>query len=136
MHSVLIVDDEPAVGEAIRRVLEREGLAVAVVTNPQQALVLLRHSSPELVITDMIMPGMHGVDLILEIRSRYPTVRLIGISGGGTFGAFAYKPGAVSTQAYLTAAREAGADAVLSKPFDLSALVDAVRSVLAEPAMT
>jgi DNA-binding NarL/FixJ family response regulator len=83
----------------------------------------------------MIMPGMHGVDLILAIRASHPAVRLIGISGGGTFGASAYKPGAVSTQAYLTAAREAGANAVLSKPFDLMALVDAVRAVLAQPAM-
>lgn len=135
MHSVLIVDDEPAVGEAIRRVLEREGLEVAVVTNPHQALAALSRSSPGLVITDMIMPGMHGVDLILQIRSRYPSVRLIGISGGGTFGVSAYKPGAVSTQAYLAAAREAGADAVLSKPFDLLTLVEAVRAVLVEPAM-
>ena len=132
MKSILIVDDEPAVGVAMKRALQRAGYEVAVALSPQLALASLQTAVPDLVITDVIMPQMHGVDLIHLIRSMHPAVRVIAISGGGTFGVNAYKRGALSTQAYLTAALAAGAVAVLNKPFDLDTLFAVVHRVCAE----
>ena len=55
---------------------------------------------------------------------------MIAISGGGSFGPQGYKPDAISTHAYLAAAREAGAAEVLTKPFDLTDLIGAIRRLL------
>jgi CheY-like chemotaxis protein len=76
------------------------------------------------------MPKVHGVELIKTLRERYPRIRIIAISGGGSFGPLGYKPEAISTHAYLAAAREAGAQEILTKPFDLTDLIAAVRRLL------
>ena len=130
MAHILVVDDEVEVCEAVRRVLERAGYAVTVAHNATEGLALLAGQQPDVVITDIIMPKVHGVDLIKTVRADYPRVRVIAISGGGSFGPFAYKPDAISTHAYLAAAREAGADEILTKPFDLTDLIAAVRRLL------
>jgi DNA-binding response OmpR family regulator len=130
MACILVVDDEPEVGEAIRRVLERAGFSVAVATSADLGLLALEDDQPDIVVTDVIMPKVHGLDLIKIVRERYPRVRVIAISGGGSFGPLAYKPDAISTHAYLAAAREAGAEEILTKPFDMSDLLAAVRRQL------
>ena len=76
------------------------------------------------------MPKVHGLELIKALRARYPGVRVIAISGGGSFGPLAYKPDAVATHAYLAAARAIGAEEVLTKPFDMADLLAAVRRLL------
>jgi len=130
MASILVVDDEVEVGEAIRRVLTQAGFSCAVVTNAEAGLRAIDENPPDIVVTDVIMPKIHGLELCKILRSRYPRVRVIAISGGGSFGAQAYKPDAISTHAYLAAAREAGAQEILTKPFDLSDLLAAVRRQL------
>jgi CheY-like chemotaxis protein len=130
MANILVVDDEIEVGTVIRRVLERAGFAVAVVNNAAAALEAVAAEPPDVVITDVIMPKVHGVELIKILRERYPRIRVIAISGGGSFGPLGYKPDAISTHAYLAAAREAGAQEVLPKPFDLTDLLAAIRRLL------
>jgi len=130
MASILVVDDEPEVVEAIRRVLEHAGFAVAVASSVESGLQITREHQPDVVVTDVIMPKVHGLELIKALRARYPGVRVIAISGGGSFGPLAYKPDAVSTHAYLAAAREIGAEEVLTKPFDMGDLLAAVRRLL------
>ena len=130
MASILVVDDEPEVVEAIRRVLELAGFAVAVASSVESGLQITREHQPDVVVTDVIMPKVHGLELIKALRARYPGVRVIAISGGGSFGPLAYKPDAVSTHAYLAAAREIGAEEVLTKPFDMGDLLAAVRRLL------
>jgi CheY-like chemotaxis protein len=130
MANILVVDDEIEVGAVIRRVLERAGFAVTVVSNAAAALEAAAAQPPDVVITDVIMPKVHGVELIKIVRERYPRIRVIAISGGGSFGPVAYKPDAISTHAYLAAAREAGAQEVLTKPFDLTDLLAAIRRQL------
>ena len=130
MPTILIVDDEVEVGEVIRRVLERAGFEVLVANNATAGLQTANSAHPDIVITDVIMPRVHGVELIRILRERHPKTRVIAISGGGSFGPLSYKPDAISTHAYLAAAREAGAEEVLTKPFDMDALLGAVRRLL------
>ena len=130
MAKILVVDDEVEVGAAIRRVLELAGYAVTLANNATEGLQAVAQEPPDVVITDIIMPKVHGVELIKTLRERYPRIRIIAISGGGSFGPLAYKPEAISTHSYLAAAREAGAQEILTKPFDLTDLIAAVRRVL------
>jgi DNA-binding response OmpR family regulator len=130
MACILVVDDEPEVGEAIRRVLERAGFSVRVANSADLGLLALEEDQPDIIVTDVIMPKVHGLELIKAVRERYPRVRVIAISGGGSFGLLSYKPDAISTHAYLAAAREAGAEEILTKPFDMGDLLAAVRRQL------
>ena len=130
MAIILVVDDEKEVGAVIRRVLERAGFTVNVASNAADGLEAVAAQPPDVVITDVIMPKVHGVELIKTLRERYPRIRVIAISGGGSFGPLAYKPEAISTHAYLAAARAAGAQEVLTKPFDLPDLLAAIRRLL------
>ena len=127
MALILVVDDEAEVGEAIRRVLERAGFSVVVANGVSEGLAAAETQQPDIVVTDMIMPKKNGIELIKAVRSRYPRVRVIAISGGGSFGLNSYKPDAIKTHAYLAAAREAGAEEILTKPFDMNDLLAAVR---------
>jgi len=127
MALILVVDDEVEVGEAIRRVLDRAGFEVVVAHGVSEGLQAAQTQQPDIVVTDMIMPKTTGIELIKTLRSRYPRVQVIAISGGGSFGLNSYKPDAIKTHAYLAAAREAGAEEILTKPFDMNDLLAAVR---------
>jgi CheY-like chemotaxis protein len=130
MANILVVDDEVEVGVVLRRALERAGYTVSVANSAATGLEAVAQQVPDVVITDVIMPRVHGVELIKILRERHPRIRVIAISGGGSFGPLAYKPDAISTHAYLAAAREAGAQEVLTKPFDLTDLLAAIRRLL------
>jgi CheY-like chemotaxis protein len=131
MKRILIVDDEPFVREALKRVLEDGTAQVAVADNAQAALDRVAAEPTDLVIVDIIMPGMDGVQFIRALRARRSDVRIIAISGGGNFAVGGYRPDAISTQAYLAAATQAGADAVLAKPFEIAELESIVQPLFA-----
>ncbi|MBS0419518.1 MAG: response regulator [Proteobacteria bacterium] len=128
MACILVVDDEVDVGEAIQRVLEQEGFVVTVASGVAEGLKVLETGVPDVVVTDMIMPKVNGLEFIKILRSRFPKVRIVAISGGGN--PIAYKPDAVATHAYLAAASAAGAEEILTKPFDMDDLLAAVRRQL------
>lgn len=132
MPDVMIVDDEPDVRDAIRRVLERAGYTVRTVDNGSRALEELDRRGADLVITDIIMPAMDGVATIQAIRTRHPHTRIVAISGGGNFGIAEYQPEAITTTAYLAAAGQAGADGLLTKPFETAEILQAVSRALGE----
>lgn len=130
MQNVLVVDDELDVRDAIERVLTRAGYSVRTAGDAFDALAELRRSHADVVITDIIMPKIDGVEGIACIRKEFPAVRIIAISGGGNFGIAAYKPHAITTSAYLAAAERAGAHLVLTKPFESADLLQSVEQVL------
>ena len=130
MHSILVVDDELDVRDAIERVLTRSGYSVRTTGDAADALTELRRCHADVVITDIIMPRINGVDGIECIRKEFPSVRIIAISGGGNFGITAYQPNAITTSAYLAAAERAGAHLVLTKPFESMDLLQSVEQVL------
>ena len=127
---VLLVDDEPDVRAAMRRVLERAGFAVRLAASAEDAIQALATEPADVVITDIIMPRQNGAELIAVLRRDFPLTRIIAISGGGNFWPQGYKPDAITTSAYLAAAERAGAHGVLAKPFEMLELIDAVRRVL------
>ena len=130
MQDVLVVDDELDVRDSIERVLERWGYSVRKAGDAADALAELRRRGADVVITDIIMPKIDGVEAIRSIRKEFPAVRIIAISGGGNFGISAYRPGAIMTSAYLASAERAGAHVVLTKPFESKDLLQAVEQVL------
>lgn len=127
MKSILIIDDETDVRDALDKVLTRAGYAVRQAGDVESALAACDAETPDVVITDIIMPKVSGVSAIESLRSRFPAIKIIAISGGGTFAANGYKPGAIATTAYLAAARRAGADAIITKPFERKELLEALR---------
>jgi CheY-like chemotaxis protein len=126
MHRILVIDDEPDVRDGIKRVLDRAGFAVRVVDNATDALLELKGVGADVVITDIIMPKINGVDAIERIVREFPTVRIVAISGGGNFDVTGYQPAAITTTAYLAAAKRAGAHCILTKPFESRELIEAV----------
>ena len=126
MKSVLVIDDEPAIRTVLKRVLERAGHTVRLASNGSEGLESLEEQLSDIVITDIIMPTMHGVDAIKAIVQKFPTVRIVAISGGGNFGNADYQPHAIKTEAYLAAAKLAGAHAVLNKPFHTNDVLQAI----------
>jgi len=104
---VLLIDDDALVRRMVRRLLERAGYSVLEAEDGNIALKLLRQHRPAIVITDIIMPRVEGIEIIQEIRRTAPATRIIAISGGGPRG----------EMMYLDWAQALGADAVLQKPF-------------------
>ena len=130
MASILIIDDEEDIRDALQMVLESAGYEIKVASNGNEAIELQREEPAQLVITDIIMPEKDGVRTIKEMRQESPGLRIIAISGGGGVEPITYKPGALTTTAYLAAAKEAGADRVFTKPFDRKDLIQAVDDLL------
>jgi CheY-like chemotaxis protein len=130
MTSILLIDDDPDVRDSIAEVLSLEGYDVETAENAERVRDLLDEHSYDVVITDIIMPGMSGVEAIRQARKIRPQIGIIAISGGGNFGPRAYQPEAITTTAYLQAAAEAGANAVLTKPFERAELINAVRRLV------
>jgi YesN/AraC family two-component response regulator len=130
MHRILVIDDEPDVRDGIKRVLDRAGFSVRVIDNATDAMLELKRLAADVVITDIIMPKVNGVDAIECIVREFPMVRIVAISGGGNFDVTGYQPAAITTTAYLAAAKRAGAHCILTKPFESRELIEALERVM------
>jgi CheY-like chemotaxis protein len=78
---VLVVDDEPAVRESLGMLLESVGYDVATAANGVSAVSQIDRTVPDLLLTDLNMPEMSGIELISHVRSRYPAVLIVAMSG-------------------------------------------------------
>ena len=78
---VLIVDDEPYIGDLLERYLRPEGYNCRVVRSGKEALTELTSTQIHLVLVDIIMPGMSGMDLLAIIKTLYPDVAVIMVTG-------------------------------------------------------
>lgn len=77
-HTILIVDDEPEVLESLRRTLRKEKYRILTTTSPREALELVEHQGVDLLLSDIDMPEMTGVELVAKIRTEHPhVVRLL-----------------------------------------------------------
>jgi len=124
MKSILLVDDDDLSRGAVQKMLERAGYLVSSTGDGRSALEQYRSNPTSLVITDLIMPDIDGLEVIQELRRINPSVRVLAISGGGR----------VEAEEYLSVARKFGAVEVLSKPFTGQELKKAVEAALGETA--
>ena len=121
MKRILLVDDVPAVRLSIRAALEAIGYHVLEAADGKEALDLLDTQAVDLIVTDLWMPNLDGVELLKRLRASNANIRVIAISGGGM-----RKP--IDVSAAL--AQTWGADAVLYKPFDNEYLVNEINRLL------
>jgi DNA-binding response OmpR family regulator len=113
---VLVVDDDPTVSEVVSRYLERAGYDVEVVADGRQALDAAGSRPPDLVVLDLMLPGMNGLDVFRELR-RDSSVCVVMLT-------------ALGSESDRLAGLELGADDYVTKPFSPRELVLRVQSVL------
>ncbi|MCM2257754.1 MAG: response regulator [Vicinamibacteria bacterium] len=118
-ETVLLVEDDPALRELIQEVLVEAGYAVQVAAHAEQALAVNSRSSPDVLVTDVVMPGLSGLELARRLRERRPGLHVLFISG--------YSGDALAGRDGL----EAGVR-LLEKPFTPEALLRALRAALDE----
>ncbi|MGC4074726.1 MAG: response regulator [Nibricoccus sp.] len=117
---ILLVDDDEVLRMVQAHFLRRFGYRVDAAADGVGAIQHLNAQPADLVITDMVMPGTDGVQLIQHLRREHPSVKILAISGGGP----------MTPQLMTDIARMLGANVTLMKPFTLVALLQAVRSLL------
>lgn len=118
---ILVIEDDDLVRRTVRRMLEFLGHRVTEAADGRDALALDRVEPADLVLTDIFMPGMEGVETIRELRRRRPDAKVIAMSGGG---------GGLGPNDSLRLARLLGAQHTLPKPFGTRQLQEAIRNVL------
>lgn len=116
---ILLIDDDEAVRQTVGMMLSDAGYEVIEADNGKSGLREIESRSPDLVISDLIMPDMGGIEAIQEIRKMQPGLPVIAISGGGR----------TSNYEFLDIAEKLGANAILAKPFDPEEIVAAVERV-------
>lgn len=114
--SVLVVEDDPTVAEVVTRYLERDGYTVGWVEDGPAALEAVEDGAPDLVILDIMLPGMDGIEVCRRLRERRP-LPVIMLTARGE-------------ESDRVLGLEVGADDYLTKPFSPRELVARVQAVL------
>jgi|SRR5581483_218376 len=110
---VLIVDDDPAILSSLEQILSRDGFIVQTAKSGEAALASVARETPQVVLTDVQMSGLNGLELITALRlgrRNFPIVAMTGAAEQDTLGF----------------ARKLGADAAIRKPFKRAELVDLI----------
>ena len=126
MQRILVIDDDTSVRTAIKVVLEHEGYDVSVVEDGRSGLAAIDAHLYALIIVDIFMPGMDGLETIRRIKQRAPLVPVIAISG------FLFRDSSVPAPDFLNMATKLGAASSLHKPFQPHELLTAVQACLAQ----
>ena len=111
-QTILVVDDEIDVRELVRDVLSRDGYQVIDTGDPFEARRVAERQPVHLLLTDVVMPIMNGVDLAKRVETVSPTTKVLLMSG------------------YSTTTSKSSGRPIISKPFRASDLVNAVRQIL------
>jgi DNA-binding response OmpR family regulator len=114
MARVLVVDDDPTVSDVVRRYLERAGHAVTMAATGEDAIVRVAEQSPELVVLDLMLPGIDGLEVCRRLRGEVPVIMLT----------------ALGEEEDRIAGLSLGADDYVTKPFSPRELALRVDSVL------
>ncbi|MCC6157569.1 MAG: response regulator [Deltaproteobacteria bacterium] len=125
MAKIVVIDDEESIRTLLARILAHANHQVRTAANGKAGFRLLKDESADLVITDILMPEMDGLEVLMELRQLYPDLRFIAISGGGDH----------RVLTHLITAKRLGAVRTLSKPFEIDDLLHAVDETLSAPAI-
>jgi DNA-binding NarL/FixJ family response regulator len=118
--TVVVVDDDPEYRMIVRFLLaqERESMVlVGEAAEGEEGLVLVRREQPDVLVTDLVMPGLDGIQLTRRVRAELPDTKIILISSH-------------AEDAYRLSASDSGADAFVSKQVINSSLIPAIRDVV------
>ncbi len=117
---VLVVDDESTMRNLIRAMLETTGYQVIEASGGGDALAMCEQHSVDIIITDLVMGGLNGIDLILALKKMHSVIPIVAISGGG---------GISGRFDYLEISALIGANSVLKKPFDKTQLIPVLETL-------
>lgn len=117
---IMVVDDDPGIRRALHILLSRAGYRVTQARDGVEALRLWRDGGGDLVITDLHMPEKNGIEMIVELLSHTPGIRIIAMSGGGQTRRLDLLGNATMLGAVLT----------IEKPFTLNEMMETVRRAL------
>lgn len=120
MAKILLVEDDDLVRDMLTQVLQRASHQVICAANGEEAIEVLKEDSPDIMVTDIIMPKKSGITLISEVRNRHPHLEIIAISGGGR----------LDPTGYLDLSETLGASVSFEKPIDNTALLMAIDLLL------
>ncbi|MCZ6604875.1 MAG: response regulator [Alphaproteobacteria bacterium] len=123
MAQILIVEDNLEMLEILKRALEAKGYDVEVAAGGQAGLDAYNKKQFDVVVTDIVMPGVDGLEFVKAVRNIDKTTKIIAISGGGADMEASYA---------LNVADIYGADVELYKPFSLEEFMERVAGLLAE----
>lgn len=121
MQTILVVEDEPGVRSTIVRALQSTGYDVREADSGKTALAALRHGGFDLVLTDVYMPDVDGIELLMQLTTQASPPKVVAMSGGGY----------LDKKAGLEIASRLGAIRTLEKPFGMAQLLEVVRATLA-----
>ena len=119
MKPIWIVDDDQSIRFVLEKALAREDLAVRSFTNPRDVLIALEDDVPQVLVSDIRMPGGSGIDLLAKVKQKHPELQVIIMT------AYSDLDSAVS-------AFQGGAFEYLPKPFDVPKAVELIRRALDE----
>lgn len=120
MARILVVDDDPTISEMLRTVLTAGGHHVETAADGRVGLRAFGKGQFDVVITDILMPDMDGVETVRTLRAFSASVKILAISGGG----------AMDHGDVLSTAIRLGADATLPKPFSVPVLLATINQLL------
>jgi two-component system, NtrC family, nitrogen regulation response regulator NtrX len=115
--SLLIVDDEPSILQSLGGLLSDEGFGVTTALNGYEALKIIEAESPDLVLLDIWMPGIDGIETLQEIKNENPNIQVIIITGHGT----------IETAVKAT---KLGAYDLIEKPLSIDKVIVAINNAL------
>ncbi len=118
MPRVFVVDDEPVIASTLAAILRLHGYSATFFTSPLEALAAAESRAPDLLISDVAMPDISGIDLAVQMRAQYPECKILLFSGQA------------ETADLLGAARREGHDfTLLQKPVHPSAMLAKIRAL-------
>ena len=120
MVRILVIDDEPLTRNAVRRALESAGHEVVEAEDGKVALRMYAGNPTDLVISDIYMPHMDGIEFLMRLHGAFPEARIITMSGGGH----------LAKEKVLSASNALGAVVTLEKPFGVDDILAAVDEAL------
>jgi DNA-binding response OmpR family regulator len=119
---ICVIEDDAQVRGTLAELLKSAGFAVVTAADGELGLEAIKTSGARLAISDIVMPNREGIETIREIKQRFPAVRIIAMSGGGS------RSDSVD---FLELALAMGADDVMAKPFRRAELIAKVTKQLA-----
>ena len=120
MAKILLVEDDDLVRDMLTQMLQRASHQVICANNGEEATDILKTETPNIMVTDIIMPKKSGITLISEVKERHPSMEIIAISGGGR----------LDPTGYLDLSESLGASVSFEKPVDNNALLMAIDLLL------